>query len=189
MHEPGVSEEALAFVQRAQIAAGAWLPACPRHAAVLAACTVLRTVPHAENDRDASVVAAVLARIASRLPAGSRESPGWATRIRRDPVGRVLATSLEPTICLTRVAADVGLSKWHVSRLIHTVTGFTFRDLVHGARVYAALDLLVRSALSIKEVAARVGYRATGELDRQFVRRLHMTPTVFRRLLRDGANA
>ena len=47
-------------------------------------------------------------------------------------------------------------------------------------RVRTAKDLLGDPGLSVKEVAAAVGYANTSQLDRQFKRHCHATPSVFR---------
>jgi AraC-like DNA-binding protein len=66
-----------------------------------------------------------------------------------------------------------------VSHVLRSETGRTFWEHVHEARFARAVILLRDPALSIKEVAAAVGYR-TSDLDRQFRLRAAMSPSQWR---------
>jgi AraC-like DNA-binding protein len=77
---------------------------------------------------------------------------------------------------LNVVASHVGASPCHLSRLLKTHTGDGFLRHVHQRRVSAARRLLADSQLSVKEIAAAVGYRSVTQLDRHFRRLCGSTP-------------
>jgi AraC-like DNA-binding protein len=86
----------------------------------------------------------------------------------------------EVHLTLKSVANDVGLSSFHLSRLLHAHTGHGFVLHLHRRRVSAARRLLMESSLSVKEVAAEVGYRSVTQLGRQFKRFCGSTPISIR---------
>jgi len=74
----------------------------------------------------------------------------------------------EPRLTLGAVAAHVGMSRFHLARTLTTQTGHGFRAHLHHARIRAAERLLRGTMLSVKEVAATVGYNDTTQLCRHF---------------------
>jgi AraC-like DNA-binding protein len=85
----------------------------------------------------------------------------------------------EPRLTLGAVAAHVGMSRFHLARTLTTQTGHGFRAHLHGARVRAAERLLRGTTLSVKEVAATVGYNDTTQLCRHFRRFRGTSPARF----------
>jgi AraC-like DNA-binding protein len=86
----------------------------------------------------------------------------------------------EPGLDARAVASEVRLSPRELGNLLHTHGGAGFRTLLRRARVKAAEDLLGRSAYSVKEIAARVGYSWTSQFDRDFLRERGVTPGQYR---------
>jgi AraC-like DNA-binding protein len=84
-------------------------------------------------------------------------------------------------LTLRAVAAEVGVSRFYLARVLTRVTGAGFRHHLHRARTMAACRLLHDANKSIKEIAYDVGYAGTRELDRNFRRQCGTTPTEFRR--------
>lgn len=78
------------------------------------------------------------------------------------------------------LAARLGLSSSHFSRLFARATGSGFRHYINHVRVNAAAALLASDGNSVKQVAAEVGYRTVGELDRHFKQVTGLTPTEYR---------
>jgi AraC-like DNA-binding protein len=78
-------------------------------------------------------------------------------------------------------AKGLRVTRWHLSRILRRALKCAFRDLIAVARFKAALPLLEHPELSIKEVAAMVGFRDTAEFDRKFRARFGLTPTQHRR--------
>ncbi len=73
-------------------------------------------------------------------------------------------------------AKAAGLSKWYFSRHVARHTGAGFHSHVHRLRVLRALLVMQESRLSVKEVAARVGYRTAIELHRHMTKHLKLAP-------------
>src|SRR5262249_30346533 len=85
-----------------------------------------------------------------------------------------------PALALADIAKDVGLSPWHLTRLLTRHSGMGFSSHLHQTRVVAAQRLLANSTIPIKQVAAAVGYQSTVQLDRHFKRLSGLTPIRFR---------
>ena len=103
-----------------------------------------------------------------------------------DPhVGRSLAViearHREPRLSLRDVASTVNLSPWHLTRLLKRATGNGFVGHIHRVRISAAERLLRDTSLTVKQVAAAVGYTNTSQLDRHFKELRGTTPVSFRR--------
>lgn len=86
----------------------------------------------------------------------------------------------DPSMSLGSVSAACGLSRWHFSRLFKHCAGAGFRDYLRNVRLQEARRLLESTALSVKEVAASVGFVHTGDLDRHMKRSMGTTPSILR---------
>lgn len=115
---------------------------------------------------------------------------------RRGPLGDRRITHLlelieenysDPRLTLSRASRWVGLSRGYVSRRFKQETGWGFRQYVRRVRVEKAAALLVTTGLSIKEVAAAVGYtpRCVSEFDRHFKDTYGLTPTQYRAIAKN----
>jgi AraC-like DNA-binding protein len=93
------------------------------------------------------------------------------------------------TVTLGRVAAEVSLSPWYFDRLLKRSTGSSYREHLRQARMSIAEQLLDRSFLSVKEVAAHVGYGTASDFDRDFRHSHRMTPTAWRHRSEPGEPA
>jgi AraC-like DNA-binding protein len=89
--------------------------------------------------------------------------------------------SASAALTLGDVAAAVGLSKWHVDRLLRRHPGRCFKAHVREARLNAAGGLLTTTVMSVKEIATSVGYSHATDFNRQFKRAFASTPTEWRR--------
>lgn len=87
----------------------------------------------------------------------------------------------DSTLTLRTCATEMRLSTWRASRLIKEHTGVGFADHLHTRRVHAAEELLCDPRVSVKEIAAAVGYASTTQLGRHFRMRMKMTPIEYRR--------
>jgi two-component system response regulator YesN len=86
----------------------------------------------------------------------------------------------DPVLDLASMAGAARLSRCHVSRLIKHQTGVGFAMHLRAVRVNHAKHLLQASDLSVKEIAAAVGYANTNALDRNFKAVTGATPTRYR---------
>jgi YesN/AraC family two-component response regulator len=73
-----------------------------------------------------------------------------------------------PNMDLSRVAREVSLPPDHLSRLLNREVGVSFRQLLKATRIEEAKTLLASKRLSIKEVAARVGFSDSHYFSRTF---------------------
>ena len=86
----------------------------------------------------------------------------------------------ESTLRLRDVAGAAGFSPWHAAHLLARDTGQGFIAHVRDHRVTAARQLLDETLLSVKEIAAQVGYSSARQLTRDFKRLCGTTPIAFR---------
>jgi AraC-like DNA-binding protein/CRP-like cAMP-binding protein len=90
---------------------------------------------------------------------------------------------------LGELGREMKLPVWHLSRLLKTATGMTFGQLRNAVRVERARVALLTTELSVKEIAAGVGYTHPTDLTRQF-RSVHaLSPIAYRARARSGASA
>ena len=92
---------------------------------------------------------------------------------------------------------DMGFSGSHAARLFKKQIGLGVREYTKRKRLAVAADKLKTTTLSIKEIAADLGYKSQSDLSRQFKRLFRLNPTEFRiahrqascqSLLRHGLN-
>jgi AraC-like DNA-binding protein len=106
------------------------------------------------------------------------------SRIQHVQVERALCAIQEryadPLLNLEQVAQEVALSAPHIARLIKLHTGLGFLTHLHRRRSTAAHRLLIETRLTVKEIAAAVGYRSVTQLNRHFKRYIDATPASVR---------
>lgn len=83
-------------------------------------------------------------------------------------------------LTLEDVAASIGFSKYHFSRLFRQYTNFTFCDYVNYRRIKVAEELLVLPDLSITEVALQSGFPSISTFNRLFKQQKNCTPSEYR---------
>lgn len=84
------------------------------------------------------------------------------------------------------VAATVRLHPNHISRLFQQQLGRGFASYLADLRLRRAADLLTRTNLSVKEVAAAVGFGHASNFYRRFVDRFGVAPSDYRRQHREA---
>lgn len=187
-----VSERALGFVRRCQLAAGDW--DCHdevRNSRALWDC--LSSIPAARSKLDEAAISRALAFLA----AGALRSSGgwdpksatepWRCRTARGTIGdavRAVRRSFTSTdLSLRLIADELNTSYWHVSHQWRRQTGYRFDIHLAGWRTLKAVWLLDEGALSLKEIAAVLGYSDSACFSRQFRRLPGINPRRFRQLL------
>jgi AraC-like DNA-binding protein len=98
-----------------------------------------------------------------------------------DDVRALLHT--DPGLDLSALAATVGWSPWHLSRVFHRVTGSTINQYRRRLRVRAALDQLP-DCRDLAGLATRVGFADQAHLTRAVRAETGGTPAALRRALR-----
>ena len=71
-------------------------------------------------------------------------------------------------VTLQDIADYCYVSQWHLSKLLHKHTNKSFYDLLNGARIDAAKNLLKDPSLRIGDIGELVGYADTGHFSRIF---------------------
>ena len=98
-----------------------------------------------------------------------------------DEVLRALDRQIrDPQLHLERLASQMNVSASYLSRLIKKMTGRGFLAHVRVRRVAIARAMLLQSRLSIKEIAAAVGYSSVTQLGRHFRRATGVPPSAIR---------
>lgn len=87
----------------------------------------------------------------------------------------------EPELRLVAIATELRMSRCHLSRLISAETGQTYRRHLTEYRIRLAITQLDNERMSIKEVAAAVGYSSTASFDHEFRRMCGCSPSAWRR--------
>ena len=84
------------------------------------------------------------------------------------------------SLSVAQVASKVNLSPSHFSRLFRSTTGFSPHEYIMLHRIDEAKALLQSTALSVKEIAFRVGYRSEVNFIMAFTDKTGLSPTQFR---------
>lgn len=88
-------------------------------------------------------------------------------------------------IGLDELAAEAQLSSYHFSRVFKQSVGVPPRVYLTQLRIEKACDLLEQTDLPVTEIAFEVGYSSNQVLARIFLKYRHMSPTDYRRAVRD----
>jgi AraC family transcriptional regulator len=109
----------------------------------------------------------------------------WAQRRCVDMIRSRLADDLS----LEELAAEVGLSPFHFSRMFKESIGVPPRAFVVRLRIERACALLEETALPVTMIAQDVGYSSSQVLARVFLKYKRMTPSAYRLALGNPARA
>jgi AraC-like DNA-binding protein len=89
-----------------------------------------------------------------------------------------------PDLSVAEVAQRVGVSRWHLERLLKHQTGACFTQHLRARRLDLAAKLLLDSVLTVKEVAGRSGYGSSSAFCRDFRDWLGLSPREYRQARR-----
>jgi AraC-like DNA-binding protein len=89
-------------------------------------------------------------------PRNSNLNPGQIGRV--ESAAHYFRENLRKSLSVAQVAAYHGLCPAHFSTLFHRHYGVTPRSFLNGTRLRSAVRLLRESALTVKEIAAEVGF-------------------------------
>lgn len=106
-----------------------------------------------------------------------RESP--RSSLIRD-VQTVIATEISERLDVESLARRFRISREHLSRTFREQTGSTLHDYITRVRLRMAVDLLLQTRLTAKEIAAGCGYAEYSALYRAFRKRLGLSPEELR---------
>ncbi len=92
---------------------------------------------------------------------------------------------LSEDITLDEIAAEAHLSPFHFARMFKHSLGVPPRVYLTRLRVEKACELLEHTELSVTEIALEVGYSSNQVLARVFTKHQKISPTDYRRAVRD----
>jgi AraC family transcriptional regulator len=92
---------------------------------------------------------------------------------------------LAEDVSLDELAAEARLSSFHFTRMFKQSLGVPPRVYLTRLRMEKACELLEQTDLPITEIAFEVGYSSNQVLARVFIKHQHMSPTDYRRAMRD----
>jgi AraC family transcriptional regulator len=102
----------------------------------------------------------------------------WQLRRIRDRIGAAPETGYPRA---QELAELCGVSRSHLMRMFKASTGWPLHRFIADERLRAARRLLAEDRLSIKQIAAALGFCNPGHFANAFQRLEHMTPSEFRR--------
>lgn len=138
----------------------------------------IRRLAVAADPQEEALVRLVAAALAGAAP--PRAATEAERRRVRDLAAHLDAASAEP-LTLSGMAAMAGLSRFHLIRVFHAVTGETPRQYLIGARLRAAADRLLDSREPVIGVALGVGFNDLSHFNATFRRAFGMSPSAWRR--------
>jgi len=86
----------------------------------------------------------------------------------------------DPQLNVRTLAREFGVSTEHLCRVLKRQTGDTFVELLRRARIDAARRLLITTTMSMKEIAARVGFSSASHFARDFRKVCGAAPSSYR---------
>lgn len=105
----------------------------------------------------------------------------WAERRCRE----LMRARLAEDVSLDELAAEARLSPFHFARMFKKSVGVPPRVYLTRLRMERTCELLETTDLSITEIAQEVGYSSNQVLARVFIKHQRMSPTDYRRAMRD----
>jgi AraC-like DNA-binding protein len=123
-----------------------------------------------------SVVECCAAEVDGTAKRSARTVMDWRVRCVLEMIEREYG---DPQLSLRHVATAVNLSPWYIARMLKRHTGTGFAEHLRRRRLAVAQRLLTDSVLSVKEIAAAVGYHPT-RLSHNFRASCGVTPVAFR---------
>ncbi|MGC6387045.1 GlxA family transcriptional regulator [Ewingella sp. S1.OA.A_B6] len=94
---------------------------------------------------------------------------------------RWVMSSLDSPHNAQTMAAHMGVSVRHLTRLFNQAIGLTPAGWLEQQRIARARELLELTALAVKQIADNCGFSSVDILRRAFVRQLNVTPSQYRR--------
>ena len=122
-----------------------------------------------------------LFRLERTTPAAARPVRGGLPAWQQKRVVEFIEEHLAEEISLAALAELVGLSLYHFARAFTQSFGAPPHRYHMARRIDRAKNLLQRPALSVTEIAVRIGFRETSSFTRAFRKFTGLTPTEYRR--------
>lgn len=127
---------------------------------------------------------ALLALLAECLYAPSSPLPGCP-----EPLAAILESRYREPLTLDRLAAELGVSKYHLSREFSRHMGISLLQYLNQKRLLYARELLISTEDTVHSVGSRAGIPNTTHFISLFKRAYGCTPAVFRELNRQTGHS
>lgn len=101
----------------------------------------------------------------------------------------LMREKMSEDISLDELAAEARLSPFHFARMFKQSLGVPPRVYLTRLRMEKTCELLEHTDLSVTEIAQEVGYSSNQVLARVFFKHQHLSPTDYRRAVRDPSRA
>jgi AraC family transcriptional regulator, regulatory protein of adaptative response / methylphosphotriester-DNA alkyltransferase methyltransferase len=98
-----------------------------------------------------------------------------------EEAARIVAQEYARDLALDDIARRLASSRRQLQRAFAEIGRTTFRDHLTGVRMDRAAELLTTNALTVREVAHRVGYRQPAQFAKAFRRHHGLAPSDYRR--------
>ncbi|MDD4850687.1 MAG: AraC family transcriptional regulator [Gemmiger sp.] len=158
-------------------------PVCPILCAEAVPQVLVENITELTHTQEDAVAQALVHLILARVLYGLVLQP--RTAYDRDTLLYSAISQISHTyrenIQLSTVAAQLGVSECHLSRILSNGTGVRFREYVNSLRVADAQRLLSASELSILEVALECGFQNLRTFNRAFLAYAQCTPKEYRK--------
>ncbi|MGK7654391.1 helix-turn-helix domain-containing protein [Roseovarius sp. B08] len=118
------------------------------------------------------------------VPAKGGLAP-WAERLVLD----LMHTRLSEDISLDELATEARLSSYHFARMFKQTLGVPPRVYLTRLRMEKVCELLEHTDRPITQIAVEVGYSSNQVLSRVFSKQMRMSPSDYRRAVRDPARS
>ncbi len=126
----------------------------------------------------------IYATLGQRYLSGVRPRGGENTRTVDSEVINAAMTYInnhyKDDLSLEDVAGFAGFSRYYFSRSFKKQTGYSFKDFLCQKRLQVAMDLLIRTNRSMKDVALDSGFGSVATFNRVFRENKGCTPTQYR---------
>jgi AraC-like DNA-binding protein len=97
-----------------------------------------------------------------------------------DEATRIVADEYAADLELDEIARRVASSRRQIQRVFAEVGHTTFREHLARVRMHRAAELLATGGPTVREVAARVGYRQPAQFAKAFRRHVGKAPAAYR---------
>ncbi|MFJ3900349.1 AraC family transcriptional regulator [Streptomyces sp. NPDC090025] len=135
--------------------------------------TVLRSLLH--------VLLVRAARLGDRAPAAHQPPPGRAAVVAGEFTRLAARTGADSARSVRECAELIGVTPGYLTEAVRAALGRTPAELLREARATEAQRLLVRTDLSVRQVAARTGFDDPAYFCRFFRREVGTSPGAFRK--------
>jgi AraC-like DNA-binding protein len=154
--------------------------------------TALREMLTFRGPRRIAAFLAVLDALAQSRSCKTIAGPGFTaslTSYEQARIGRIcqfIDDNYHRPLRIGEVAKRAHMSEGAFSRFFRLHMGKTFPAMVNDLRIGRVCRLLAETEMSMTEISMSCGYRNISNFNRQFLRTKHMSPSAFRRRMRQA---